>query len=116
MPYSNFDDVHSFRSIYLDSQEEDEDMNVSEFIFEKLLTIGELFEGDGEEEEDMPNQHQSTPLQLQPMQSGSLYCSKVFISEQDNKPVPAKPSCLFIENKFSSDFHTSVFHPPSITG
>ena len=114
MPYSNFDDVRSFRSIYHESQQEDGDMDISEFIFEKLLTIGELFEGDEEEEEDMPTQHQSAPLQIQSIQSGSLYCSKIIISEQDKKPMLAKPSCLFIENKFSSDFHTSVFHPPSI--
>lgn len=113
MPYSNFDDASSFRSIYIESQQDD-DMNISEFIFEKLLTIGELFEGDEEEEEEMPTQHQSIPLQIQTIQSGSLYCSRIIISEQDKKPIPAKPSCLFIENKLSFDFHPSVFHPPSI--
>ena len=114
MPYSNFDDTRSFRSIFHESQQEDSDMDVSEFIFEKLLTIGELFEGDEEEEQDIPKQHPSAPLQVQPIQAGSLYCSKIIISEQDKKPVPAKPSCLFIENKISFDFHAAVFHPPSV--
>ena len=99
MPYSNFDDARLFRSIYNESQQQDEDMNISEFIFEKLLTVGELFEGNEEEEQDVPKQHQSVPIQIQPIQAGSLYCSKIIISEQYKKPIPAKPSCLFIENK-----------------
>jgi hypothetical protein len=114
MPYSNFDDIRSFRSIYRESQQEDTDMGIGEFIFEKLLTVGELFEGDEEEEHEMPKQHQPVPLQIQPIQAGSLYCSKIIITEQDKKPVPAKPTCLFRENKFSFDFHASVFHPPSV--
>ena len=114
MPYSNFDDAGSFRSIFHVGQQEDADMNIGEFIFEKMLTIGELFEGDEKEEHEMPKQHQSAPLQIQPIQAGYLYCSKIIISEQDKKPVPAKPSCLFRENKISFDFHASIFHPPSI--
>ena len=115
MPYSNFDDALSFRSAYHISQQEDEDMNIGEFIFEKLLTIGELFEGDEDEEEHkMPGQHPPAPLQVQPLQAGSLYCIKIIIHEQDKKIVTAKPSCRFIENKFSSDYHASVFHPPSV--
>ena len=113
MPYSNFDDVGSFGSIFHESQQEDEDMSISEFVFEKMLTIGELFEGN-EEEKDAPMRHQSAPMQIQPIQSGSLYCSKIIITEPDKKPVPAKPTCQFIENKFSFDFHAAVFHPPSV--
>ena len=113
MPYSNFDDTGSFGSIFHESQQEDEDMSISEFVFEKMLTIGELFEGN-EEEQDAPKQHQSAPMQIQPIQSGSLYCSKIIITEQDKKPAPAKPTCQFIENKLSFDFHAAVFHPPSV--
>jgi hypothetical protein len=114
MPYSNFDDTSSFRSILSDSRQEDEDMNISEFIFEKMLTIGELFEGN-EKEEDTPKQHQPIPLQqLQPIQSGSLYCNKAIVAVQYKTLLPAKPGCLFVENKFPFDFHASIFHPPSV--
>lgn len=115
MPYSNFDDINSFRSIYGESQQEEGDLAVGEFIFEKLLTIGELFEGDEGEEEDIPTKHQSVPLEIQSIQPGSLYCSKLVISEQNQKATPAKPTCLFRENKISFDFHAAVFHPPSFT-
>ena len=114
MPYCNFDDAHSFWSIFNESKQQDEDMNVGEFVFEKLLTVGELFEGDEEEEEDMPKQHPAIPFQLQPIQPGSLYCSKAVFFEEVKKAIPEKPVCRFIETKFSSDFHTSVFHPPSL--
>ena len=115
MPYCNFDDTHSLRSMYHESQEEDRDMNISEFIFEKLLTIGELFE-DEEDEKDIPKNHHPAPLEMQPLQSGSLFCLKIIIVEKETEPVAAKPSCLFRENKFSFDFHAPIFHPPATLG
>ena len=115
MPYSNFDDTSSICSSYHASQREDADMNPGEFIFNKLLTIGGLF--DEEEDDDIPdiprNQH-PIPLQVQPLQSGSLYCNKIVITEQEKETVPVKPTCLFREDKFSFDFQTPVFHPPAI--
>ncbi|MBK5271842.1 MAG: hypothetical protein JJE22_12595 [Bacteroidia bacterium] len=114
MPYSNFDDTGSLFSSFQESQREDADMNISEFLFNKLLTIGELFDqGDDDEEQSIPKDHHPIPIQVQPLQSGSLYCSKIINFEQDKKPVPEKPSCFFIDNKFSFDFHASIFHPPS---
>src|SRR5258705_8497924 len=83
MPYSNFDDTHSLRSSFNESQQEDTDMDIGEFVFNKLFTIGELFdEGDDDDEQDIPKDHQPVPMQVQTIQSGSLYCSKLIISEQ----------------------------------
>jgi hypothetical protein len=114
MPYSNFDDTRSLRSSYNESQQEDTDMDIGEFVFNKLFTIGELFdEGDDIDQQNIPKDQHPIPLQVQSMQPGSLYCSKLFNSEQDKKPVSTKPTCLFRENKFSFDFHASVFHPPA---
>jgi hypothetical protein len=115
MPYSNFDDTRSLRSSYRESQQEDTDMDIGEFVFNKLFTIGELFDqgDDDNNKQTIPKDHQPIPLQIQPIQSGSLYCSKIIIIEQDKKPVPVKPTCFFREDKFSFDFHASVFHPPA---
>ena len=114
MPYSNFDDTQLLSSLYQESRQEDTDMNIGEFIFEKLLTIGGLFEGDEEDESPIPRHQQHAPLQVQMLQSGSLYCLKVIIQEKDKEPVAAKPTCLFRENKFSFDYHAFVFHPPAV--
>jgi len=112
MPYSNFDDTHSLSSSYNECKQEDTDMDVAEFLFNKLFTIGELFDEGDDDGQDIPKDHQPVPMQVQPIQSGSLYCSK-FVIEQDKKPVPVKPTCMFRENKFSFDFHAFVFHPPA---
>jgi hypothetical protein len=112
MPYSNFDDTSSLRSVYQESQEEDSDIDVSEFILNKLLVIGELFDR-GDDDQDIPKSHQPVPLQVQSLQSGFLYCNKIAVTVQNEKSAPAKPICLFQENKLSFDFHASIFHPPA---
>jgi len=113
MPYSNFDDTHVLSSLYHDSQQEDSDMNITEFIFEKLLTIGEWFEGDEEDADHAPINQHHTPEQALVIQSGSLYCLKINNTEKDKEPQADKPTCLFRENKFSFDYHAFVFHPPA---
>ncbi len=113
MPYCNFDDTRVLKKIYNESREEDSDMDVTEFIFEKLLTIGELFEGDEPDEHPVHPHHPPGPMQVQIMQTGSLYCLKTIIVESPREPQSAKPTCLFRENKFSFDFHASIFHPPA---
>jgi hypothetical protein len=114
MPYSNFDDTCSLRSSYHESQQEDTDMDIGEFVFNKLLTIGGLFDRNDENDvPSIPKNHQAVPLQVQPLQSGSLYCNRISISEHEQESVPAKPTCLYREDKFSFDFQVAVFHPPA---
>ena len=114
MPYSNFDDTRLLSSLYHESQQEDRDMNIGEFIFEKLLSVGELFEDEEEDAPIIPRHLHHTPLQVQMPQSGSLYCLKLTIQEKDKEPVSDKPTCRFMENKFSFDYHAFVFHPPTL--
>jgi hypothetical protein len=112
MPYSNFDDTSSLRSVYHESQEEDNDIDVGEFILNKLLVIGQWFD-QGDDDQEMPKGHQPEPMQILSLQSGSLFCTRITVTVQNEKPAPAKPTCLFKENKFSFDFHAFVFHPPA---
>ncbi len=114
MPYSNFDDTSSVCSSYHESQQEDADMDIGEFVFNKLLTIGGLFDkGDDDDAPVIPKSQHPIPLQVQSLQSGSIYCNKIIITEQEKEIIPAKPTCLFRENKFSFDFQAPVFHPPA---
>ena len=112
MPYSNFDDTNLLSDIYQQSQQEDYDMDLGEFIFEKLLTVGSWFE-DKEEDAPLIPIHQNVPHQVQVFHSGSLYCLKINFQEKRNEPSADKPTCLFRESKFSFDYHASVFHPPA---
>lgn len=113
MPYSNFEDTSLFKILYHESQQEDDDIDLPEFICNKLLVIGELFE---EEEAPVnhPNRHkEEIPLQVQTVQSGSLFCNKAIVVEDGNKKQPVKPTCHFRDNKFSTDFIAFIFHPPA---
>ena len=113
MPYSNFDDTSSLRSIYQNSQKEDDDIDICEFILNKLLVVGEWFD-EGDDDIKIPLTHQPEPMQAQSIQAGSLFCTRAIVGEQNEKPAPEKPSCLFKEIMFSFDFHASVFHPPAV--
>ena len=113
MPYSNFDDTSSLRSIFQNSQKEDDDIDVCEFILNKLLVVGEWFD-EGDDDVKTPTNHQPEPMQTLVIQSGSLFCIRATLAEQNEKPATEKPSCLFKENMFSFDFHASVFHPPAV--
>jgi hypothetical protein len=118
MPYCNFDDTHSLDSTFAENKQCDLDMNIGEFLFNKLFTIGELFD-QGDDDEDEPklptDHHQPIPIQVQPLQSGSLFCIKINVTEQEKQLVLEKPSCIFKDKMFSFDFHASVFHPPAIS-
>jgi hypothetical protein len=111
MPYSNFDDTSSIRSVYQESQEEDNDIDVSEFILNKLLVVGQLF--DQGDDDGIPQNHKGEPIQVLSLQSGSLYCNKITVVLKNDNPVLVKPTSFFKEDKFSFDFHASIFHPPA---
>ena len=116
MPYGNFDDTYTTRLLYNEQQKLDPDLNISEFIFEKLLFIGGLFEqGDEDEPVDMPAKYPQ-PVQILHIQTGFLYCYKPIIKFQELPETIAKPTCLFKENKFAREFSSPVFHPPSFIG
>src|SRR5262245_42494272 len=112
MPYGNFDDNYATRLIYDQQQKQDPDLTLSEFIFDRLLCVGGLFEDDDNDLDNVPVK-QSQPVQSLRIQAGFIECSKPAIRMQELPVIPAKPTCLFKENKFSRDFSSPFFHPPA---
>lgn len=113
MPYGNFDDNYATRLLYNLQQKQDPDLNISEFVFEKLLYVGGLFEEDDDDMGDMPLKNPQ-PVQSLHIQAGFLECYKPSIKVQELPKMVAKPTCLFKENKFSREFSSLVFHPPAV--
>ena len=113
MPYGNFDDNYATRLLYNQQQREDPDLNISEFIFEKLLCFGELFEDEDDDDQDEIPLQNPQPVQSLQIQAGFLECAKPVIKVQELPEKVEKPTCLFKENKFSRDFSSAVFHPPA---
>jgi hypothetical protein len=114
MPYGNFDDNYTTRLLYNQQQKQDPDLNISEFIFDRLLRVGELFEDeDDDDRDDIPIKNPQ-PVQSLHIQAGFLECYKPLIKIQELPEAVVKPTCIFKENKISRDFSSSVFHPPAI--
>lgn len=113
MPYGNFEDNYVTNLLYAQQQNQDPDLSVGEFIFDRLLRIGGLFEGDEDDDcNDIPFKS-AQPIQSLQIQAGFLECCKpVFKIQVSPQPV-AKPRCGFKENKFSREFPVAVFHPPA---
>jgi len=117
MPYGNFDDNYVTRLLYSEQQKQDPDLNFGEFVFDRLLQVGSLFDDDDDDDDatQMPlaNPH---PVQSLNIQAGFLECYRPIIKMQELPDKVEKPTCLFRENKFSREFISSIFHPPAIAG
>lgn len=111
MPYGNFSDNYATRILYQEEQREDPDLNVSEFIFEKLLCIGQLFED--EDDAVPPASAHHIPVHNMHLQASSFECYRPAIRILELPKPSEKPSCVFRDNKFARDFSTGIFHPPS---
>ena len=114
MPYGNFGDNFTIKQVYDEQQRLDPNLNMGEFVFEKLLCIGQIIDSvddDDEAPHDLPLKDQQPQLAMQ-IQAGFLDCTKTIIGMQESPAILAKTSCLFKENMFSFDFHAPVFHPP----
>ncbi len=114
MPYANFDDTRSLNIVYNTCLASDADMNVMEFVGEKLLGLG--FEGDEDEEEGLPAK--STPpintgavIQIQ---SGAMYQQPQFVYVALDIPVVRTIIPLINAGVPSTEFHPAIFHPPTI--
>lgn len=115
MPYANFNDNDATKEVFDQQQQKDSDLSLGEFIFSKLLCVGQLFDSDDDDDavpQNLPIKNQQ-PLQTLQLQAGFLDCSRPIIKVQDIPATSEKPTCTFKENKFSYDFHASVFHPPA---
>ena len=114
MPYANFDDNSATRMVYDQQQRQDPDLNFGEFVFEKLLCIGQFFDDDDDADEPhsqpIPAQH---PLQALQIQTGFLECYRVIIKMQELPALPEQQTCEFKDNKFAREFSSFIFHPPA---
>ena len=114
MPYANFDDNSSTRMVYDQQQRQDPDLNFGEFVFEKLLCMGQFFGNDDDAAEPgsipIQKQHPLQPLQIQ---TGFLECYKPTIKIQELPELSVKQVCEFKDNKFSREFSSFIFHPPA---
>jgi hypothetical protein len=113
MPYGNFDDNYATRLLYNEQQKQDPDLSINEFVFDRLLCIGELFDDDDDDMDEMPLKNPQ-PVQSLQIQAGFLECYKPVIRIQELPEKIAKPTCLFKEDKFSREFSSAIFHPPAV--
>lgn len=116
MPYGNFDDNYATRILYNQQQNQDPDLTLGEFIFDRLLCVGELFDDDDDDDDvnTIPLKNPE-PIQALHIQAGFLECYKPIIKIQEIPGPLAKPTCLFKETKFGREFSSSIFHPPAFS-
>lgn len=115
IPFCNFQDTASAKTLYEQFLEGDSDGNVLEFITGKLLNLETLFEDDDDDEQKLP---QNVPLsQQQPLHSIQI-SPGLFITqpqseiEKEEQTIP-RVFCLFNKNNYKSYFTSSIFHPPA---
>ncbi|HPG11749.1 MAG TPA: hypothetical protein PLU37_09480 [Chitinophagaceae bacterium] len=114
MPYNNFNDTYIYK-VFSDCKEQDPDLDINEFVFEKLLVIGTVLEhNDEEDEENTQNSHNRIPSEAIPthIQPGTIILNAAQFATQKNTIDPKKPLCFFKENKYSFNYLSSIFHPP----
>jgi hypothetical protein len=115
MPYGNFDDNYATRILYNQQQNQDPDLTLGEFIFDRLLWVGELFDDDDDDDENTIPLKSPEPIQSLHIQAGFLECYKPAIKVQEIQEPAVKPTCLFKETKLSREFSSSIFHPPAFS-
>ncbi|MEO5683367.1 MAG: hypothetical protein ABIQ88_12040 [Chitinophagaceae bacterium] len=114
MPYADFTDMRTVQFLYKQLQQQDNDMNLAEFVCDKLLVVGELFEQDDASDNCASHPVTSIPAAFQ-LQAGALFCTNAAEKIIPLFLPPAKPASAFKENKFSRTVRNAVFHPP-VTG
>jgi len=114
MPYANFDDTRSLQIVYNTCLASDSDMNVMEFVGEKLLGLG--FEVDEEDEVEVPTKS-STPINtgaVIQIQSGAMYQQPQYVFTA--LAIPAVITIIPLTNAGipSTLYHPAIFHPPTL--
>lgn len=114
MPYCNFDDTVPVSNLYEQHLLQDDDGGLLDFLGEKILVVGSLFDTD-----DSPSNGRTIPQNQHPYQA--LHLQNGFFHFSKTTPVATKKIVwfevdysLFKETKFQQEFASSVFHPPSI--
>ena len=85
MPFCNFQDTVSARTLYGLFLQKDGDGDVFEFIANDMLNMGGLFE-DEEDETDNKLPQQEHPLQPIQISAGFLYCAQTLLLEEKELP------------------------------
>ncbi len=115
MPFCNFQDTVSAKTLYSIFLQKDGDGDIFEFITNDMLNMGGLFEEEDEDEETenkLPQQqHPLQPIQISP---GFLYCAQTLLLEQ--KEIPGIPRVFghFENDTYKFELSFSVFHPPAV--
>ncbi len=109
MPYANFDDTKSLQIVYNNCLANDADMNVMEFIGEKLLSFGFDEDEEGDKKAQLPISS-STNIQMQTgaMNSQAYQYFQAITIETIIQAVPLKNSFFSTQ-----EYHSGVFRPPS---
>lgn len=114
MPYANFDDVGSLRAVYNNYLLEDNDTNVFEFIGEKILSAGFIY--DNNEQKNLPlKQHPISSTVLVQIQTGVLFRQPFQESFIYTFPVIKTVQPLINLIASSQEFHQGIFHPPLLS-
>jgi hypothetical protein len=113
MPYGNFDDNNATRLLYNQQQHEDPDLTLGEFVFGKLLMIGDLIDEDDDEIPAKSPISDSQPMQTLQLQAGCIESTRPVFKIQMTTVKMDKPTCLFKDNKFAREYSSSIFHPPA---
>ncbi len=116
MPFCNFQDTVSAKTLYGLFLQKDGDGDVFEFIANDMLNMGGLFEDEEEEEDETENKPSQQEHPLQPIQisPGFLYCAQTLILEEKEMPETPRVFGSFVKDTYKFDLSTSVFHPPSV--
>lgn len=113
MPYADFTDTSAVKLLYHSLQQEDNDLDLAEFVGDKLLGLGELFENDDADQPCQDSHHNTPPIAIQ-IQAGSLICNECCVRATAMVELPIEQLSIFIDNKFARKLPVSIFHPPSL--
>lgn len=114
MPYANFDDVQSLRSVYNNYLREDNDSNIFEFIGEKILSAGLIHDENEQENKSAKQEHRHpvNPGITVQIQTGVLYQFSVRDNDFPAFPVIKVSPPLINSILLFSGFCSGIFRPP----
>jgi hypothetical protein len=117
MPFCNFQDIASAKTLYDSFLQKDGDGDVFEFITNDMLNMGGLFEDedDDEPEDQAPQQQQQRPLQPIQITQGFLYCAQAMLLEEKEPAFTPRVFGSFVNNTYKFELPISIFHPPAVT-
>ena len=118
MPFCNFQDTVSAKTLYGLFLQKDSDGDVLEFIANDMLNMGGLFKEEDEEIDETenklpPQEHPLQPIQISP---GFLFCAQTLLLEEKELPETPRVFGYFKNDTYKFELSLSVFHPPAVAG